>query len=594
MPWMAVGALVACYGVLYGVCLGLAPIGGSSEAREAQVIEVILRENTWILPLRNGIVPSKPILFHWIGALWAQLCSKTFGVHVLSGPFSELCVRLPSLLCALVTMVLAALVGNQLARRCAGWECALHPRHVALLTAALLPLIYGFHVMAGLAMVDMCFCCTVWIAFAGLSCANHDYWRECGRISSGARGVFWLGCAAAVLARGPVGVLLPVFVVGVTGVAVVGLRRTVAELARPSVGWIAFALPAAWYCAAYGEGGDAFMWRQLLFENVRRFLGGENINAEAWWFYLPSLLRNTFPWGVVAIAAWWCEWRRNRALSTDVRRNLRLLSAPGIALLAALLLLSASSGKRHSYLLPLYPLFALQLALLIVVAVARAGSASRARGVVHLQRLQLVIAALGVVLLFGMAGASLPLSQSSALLCQLQRIVAAVAPVVGTVLCVAVAPALFPDPQQLRVQGVLTWAGMVSILVAISSIGAAVKGELKGFNAISAEWRSFLSPGEQLAVIKGKFDEYFDPLLWYVHAPVEVLSSEQGGVPCSADKVYLAHLDWLNRSAQMIEGRVVELATVYEHGRRLRGLRDKGMVIFRCVPQAAPASEQMV
>ena len=60
-PTRALLVLLGAYGVVYLLFLGLPLIGGSSEAREAQVIDVILRENTWALPLRNGIVPSKPI-----------------------------------------------------------------------------------------------------------------------------------------------------------------------------------------------------------------------------------------------------------------------------------------------------------------------------------------------------------------------------------------------------------------------------------------------------------------------------------------------------------------------------------------------------
>ena len=55
------------------------------EAREALVIEDIVKNHRWVLPVRNGDLPSKPILYHWIAALFA-----------LPLGLSDFVVRLPS------------------------------------------------------------------------------------------------------------------------------------------------------------------------------------------------------------------------------------------------------------------------------------------------------------------------------------------------------------------------------------------------------------------------------------------------------------------------------------------------------------------
>ena len=94
-PWSAIFAGCAAYSVIQLCFIGLPSFIGGSEAREAQVIEVILRSNEWVLPLRNGIIPSKPPLFHWTGAALA----------LIAGGVSEFLARLPSHLYALGVLV---------------------------------------------------------------------------------------------------------------------------------------------------------------------------------------------------------------------------------------------------------------------------------------------------------------------------------------------------------------------------------------------------------------------------------------------------------------------------------------------------------
>jgi 4-amino-4-deoxy-L-arabinose transferase-like glycosyltransferase len=51
------------------------------------VIQDIVENHHWLLPLRNHDLPSKPILYHWIGAAFAML----FGI-------SNFAMRSPSVI----------------------------------------------------------------------------------------------------------------------------------------------------------------------------------------------------------------------------------------------------------------------------------------------------------------------------------------------------------------------------------------------------------------------------------------------------------------------------------------------------------------
>ena len=48
--------------------LSVAVIGSSTEAREVHIAKLMFETGDWVLPLRNGLVPSKPPLFHWLTA----------------------------------------------------------------------------------------------------------------------------------------------------------------------------------------------------------------------------------------------------------------------------------------------------------------------------------------------------------------------------------------------------------------------------------------------------------------------------------------------------------------------------------------------
>ena len=88
----AIGLGLLCV-ILYMWQLGELPFYTKGQPREATVVWEIYTHGEWILPLRNGhLIPSKPPLFHWLGAL----CSFALG------ELSEFTIRLPSAILAIV------------------------------------------------------------------------------------------------------------------------------------------------------------------------------------------------------------------------------------------------------------------------------------------------------------------------------------------------------------------------------------------------------------------------------------------------------------------------------------------------------------
>jgi 4-amino-4-deoxy-L-arabinose transferase-like glycosyltransferase len=92
--------------IFFGLFVRLAlapPIWHHGEAREALVVQGIVRNREWILPLRNGEIPSKPPFFHWLAALPA----------FVFGP-SDLIVRLPSTIGAATMAGATFFMGSQM------------------------------------------------------------------------------------------------------------------------------------------------------------------------------------------------------------------------------------------------------------------------------------------------------------------------------------------------------------------------------------------------------------------------------------------------------------------------------------------------
>ena len=197
------------------------PIGGSFEAREAHVADVILRNHEWILPLRNGLIPSKPPLFHWLVALMSAPWGAVY----------EFTTRLPSVLGAALMVLVTGYVARDYSSS-AGSNGK--QQSISLTAAGILSLTYGFQVLAINAMVDMLFVSlTMTAALLFLRKAFQ------GSIESLDYFLFWMLCALAVLAKGPLGFILPCLICISALVPARGILASFFIVLKPHIGWIA-------------------------------------------------------------------------------------------------------------------------------------------------------------------------------------------------------------------------------------------------------------------------------------------------------------------------------------------------------------------
>jgi 4-amino-4-deoxy-L-arabinose transferase-like glycosyltransferase len=319
-PRLAIAALLALWGLLLAVSLGIRPLLPVNETRYVAVAWEMWLRGDFLVPYLNGEPYSHkpPLLFWLIQAGWAL-----FGVN-------EWWPRLVAPLVSLADMALAVYLARLLwpgDRRAA----ALMPW--LLLGGLLWP---GFYTLV---QFDLLLTGAVLLALIGLVQA----WQ--GRVA----GWWWLGLGLGLgaLTKGPV-VLLHVLPVAL-------LAPWWARERRP-VSWprwygglllallLGTAIGLAWAWPAALAGGEAYRQAIFLGQHAGR-MGAEAPHAEPWWLYLALLPVMLAPWSL-----WPRVWQGLGTLARDDRWRLCLAWAVPVVLLFSLV-----GGKQGKYLLPMFP-----------------------------------------------------------------------------------------------------------------------------------------------------------------------------------------------------------------------------------------------
>ncbi len=319
--------LIVLCGALYFPYLGSTPFFDKGEPREALAVQDIVQRGEWLFPLKRATaVPSKPPLFHWSAAL----------VSEITGTMNEVTIRFPSALYATLGVLVVYLFGRKI-----------FGNQVALLGAAILATTSIYADEALNARVDMTLSFFVTLSLV----LFYSLYR--GFLT----GTLWyyalyIVLGVGTLAKGPLGILLPGLVVGTFLV----VKKRWDWLARvcfhPGV-VLTVILAVGWYGIAVSRGGEGFVDRQLLQENIERFFGGSG-HSHPVYYYIPYLFSQGLPWSLFLPFLLWDSFKQGFS-SDDDTLFLRLW------FLVMFVFFSISVGKRPDYLLPLYPALSLMM-----------------------------------------------------------------------------------------------------------------------------------------------------------------------------------------------------------------------------------------
>ncbi len=302
---------------LYLVQLGGTAFWDPDEGRYASVAAAMVRSGDWIVP-RLGGAPylEKPPLLYWSTAASFRLLG-----------FSELAGRLPTALLALAGIGAVFLLGLRSV-----------DRETGLAGAAILAASPGYFAMGRLLTTDMLLCCAMTVALVAFFQAAETGSRR--RYL-----VFWAASAAATLAKGPVGLVLTVFVA--VAYAVTARQWRALREMRWGAGTLLVAVMVLPWFVAVEVRHPEFLEFFVVKQHLARFLSSRAEHRESLLFFVPVFLGGFFPWWIFLPAA----------IARDGRgeggRRLGLFLWIWTGTIFAFF--SLSSGKLMSYVLPALP-----------------------------------------------------------------------------------------------------------------------------------------------------------------------------------------------------------------------------------------------
>lgn len=309
------------------------------EARYVYVAREMCEDGHWLVPHRNGeFYAHKPPLMFWLQNAFSVFTGGT--VNKISG-------RLPSLLGAILSLWaisrIALLWGHTAASR----------RVVPILLTT-----FMFWQVSGMGQIDALLCGLQMMALYLLFRADAD--EAAGeaphRRRNGIRSVAYLFMGLAVLAKGPVGCVIPIGAYA-TAQLVSGNRR---QVLKPHLLWgvVLAALPCAlWLFAAWKSNPPDGYLSELLFDQNAGRVTGTKIHGHhrPFYYFLWHFPLEFLPWTAFLVPGVVLLRRR-----PELRETERRLFGWVLFVIAAF---SLSVTKRNLYILLAYPAAALLTAL---------------------------------------------------------------------------------------------------------------------------------------------------------------------------------------------------------------------------------------
>ncbi len=334
LPTPALALLALVLG-LYAWNLGAPELTDTDESRSGCLVRDMVEGGHWLLPRTpDRILCEKPPAYYAPTAVIVKLFGR-----------SEAALRALSVLAALGTLAVTAWLARLYGTSRASWIA------VVALASNLI-----FIRWARQAMVDMTLTFFLTAGLAAYFAARLGVLKP--RPTAIACGISF---ALAVLTKGPLGLVLPIAIIG--GDALVASRGRFWTLSIPwkwgAVAFaIAFVIPFGWYWVGWRVGGWEFIRTSLLIETFNMPLGdaegtGVSHRKDLLYYFWNQLIFLAAMMPLLPEAARWLSDKR----SDPARRH--LLTWVGFGFLLFLV----AANKRHYYLLPLQPAFAVMIAL---------------------------------------------------------------------------------------------------------------------------------------------------------------------------------------------------------------------------------------
>jgi len=301
--------------------LGARPLWEYEEGKHAQVAKEMMMRADWVTPTFNGEnFYDKPILHFWL----IMASYLLFGIN-------EFAARFPS-----------ALLGTAGVFLVYTWARSLYGMRDGIFSCLVLATSIEYVILSQNIIHDMSLCFFVILSLF----LFHRAFRQGGFTLVGWI-LFSASLGLAVLAKGPIGVVLPgliifSFLLITRKWGLIFNRRTFGGVL------IFFMVALPWYLAMAMRNPD-FIQSFLIQGNLSRFLSKHPNHQERFYFFLPVLLMGFFPWTTFIPSALLHHIKQYwRGRSPD---TLFLL----LAALVPFIFFSLSTTKLATYILPVFP-----------------------------------------------------------------------------------------------------------------------------------------------------------------------------------------------------------------------------------------------
>ncbi|MEG4092558.1 glycosyltransferase family 39 protein [Microcoleus sp. Pol12B4] len=339
----------------------------------------------FITPYFNGETRfDKPPLIYWLMAV----AYRTLGVN-------EWAVRLPSALCAIGLTCLGFYTlskskeegtrkeeegrGNEEGKFFPTQNSQLKTRRLPLffstpwIGAALIALnpqtiAWGRTGVSDMLLVG-CMCSALLAFFLGYTLEEQREKAEFSPVSASRFPnkwylTFYVLIALAILAKGPVGIVVPALIVGSFGLYLGNFRQLWREMRPVSGILIILAIALPWYILVILANGQTYIDSFFGYHNFQRFTGVVNKHSAPWYFYFFVVLVGFAPWSIylpVAIART-RFWQRSYWRRQPRSAQLGLFALFWFGCIFGFFTIAVT--KLPSYVLPLIPAAAILVTLL--------------------------------------------------------------------------------------------------------------------------------------------------------------------------------------------------------------------------------------
>lgn len=355
--------IIALCAVTFFAGLGTTALWEPDEPRFAEATRQMLLRRDFVTPWFNDQPRfEKPVLLYWLQLPFFAVLGDT-----------ETAARLPSALAGLLAAIAIFGIGRDLVSARAG-----------LLGAVCLATTFRFVLYARQGLTDVPVTAAI---TAGLWAMSRALNAASG--SAAAARLAWACAGAAILLKGPVGLLAPAIWTGWAWLT--GGRQAVART-RPLSGMaIAAAIAAPWFIVMLALHGRAFFNVAVGYEVVARYLSDDFPGRDRGFFYFWGVwLGDGLPWSLFLVPAFGWRYFRRSELHRGETASMQLA---GLWFLTVLLLFSLSQYKLPHYILPAYPAMALAVGVFANAAIERRAATTLWRVPAYLTALVLGVGA---------------------------------------------------------------------------------------------------------------------------------------------------------------------------------------------------------